>query len=189
MDEVKTMSRAGENVGKAVGTSVRGARHGAKRASEVGLAVSKQAAARADQELADRGVSTTELQDQLARRTTGMSRRELAKRSRKMRKRWNKRSKQSRKQLSKNTETARKELAARIDPSAGKRRRWPWVVLGTLVLAGGVAVAMTLARQPEEVAISSYYDVDEYPEPDGTGRNSPSATSNESVENPPTSIS
>src|SRR5699024_10978939 len=91
MDEVKTMSRAGENVGKAVGTGMRGARHSARRASDVGIAMSKQAAADADHELAQRGVSTTELQDQLARRTTGMSRKELAKLSRKSRKQWGKR--------------------------------------------------------------------------------------------------
>ncbi|MHA6801807.1 hypothetical protein [Salinifilum ghardaiensis] len=168
MDEVTTMARAGENMGKAVGTGMRTARHGAKRAGHVGLVVSKQAAARADRELAQRGLSTAEIQDQLARRTTGMSRKELAKRSRKMRKEWDKRTKQQRKQLARNTEAARRELAARIDPGKPKHRTWRWVVLGVLAAACAAGVALLLTRRPEEVPLGG--EKDEYPEPNGSER-------------------
>ncbi len=153
MDEVKTMSRAGESVGKAVGTGVRGARHGAKRASKVGAEVTRQAAVLAEQELASRGISTDDLQERLAQRATGMSRKELAKRGKKARKEWDKRTAKSRKQLAKNTKTARKELAGRIDPDKARgRRKWPWIVL---VLAGlAAAAAVALSRRPEELPVA-----------------------------------
>lgn len=153
MDEVKAMSRAGESVGKAVGTGVRGARHGAKRASKVGAEVTRQAAVLAEQELASRGISTDDLQERIAQRATGMSRKELAKRSKKARKEWDKRTAKSRKQLAKNTKAARKELAGRIDPGKPKgRRKWPWVLL---VLAGmAAAAAFALSRRPEELPVA-----------------------------------
>ncbi|MEV0696389.1 hypothetical protein AB0I53_00495 [Saccharopolyspora sp. NPDC050389] len=157
MDEVKAMARAGESVGKAVGTGLKSARHGAKRAGEVGVALSKQAASLAEQELANHGYSADELQERIAQRATGMSRKELAKRGRKARKQWEKKTEQSRKQLAKNTIAARKELAARIDPGKPKgRRKWPWVLL---VLAGlGAAVAVAFSRRPEELPIAEAND-------------------------------
>jgi hypothetical protein len=153
MDEVKAMARAGECVGKAVGTGMRTARHGATRAGHVGAAVSRQAAARAEQELAHRGISTEELQELLAQKATGMSRKDLAKKGKKARKQWEKKAAKSRKQLSKNTKAARRELAARIEPTSRRgRRKWPWVLL---VLAGiGVAVAAALSRRPEEIPVA-----------------------------------
>jgi hypothetical protein len=153
MDEVKAMARAGESVGKAVGTGIKSARRGAKRAGEVGVALSRQAAARAEQELASRGYSTDELQELIAQRATGMSRKELAKLGRKKRKQWEKKAAQSRKQLAKNTVAARRELAARIDPGQPKgRRRWPWVLL---VLTGlGAAAAVAFSRRPEELPVA-----------------------------------
>ncbi|MGW1681767.1 hypothetical protein [Saccharopolyspora sp. NPDC002376] len=152
MDEVKAMARAGESVGKAVGTGIKSARHGAKRASEVGVAFSKHAAMLAEQELANRGISTDELQEKIAQRTTGMSRKELSKRSRKARKQWEKKAAESRKQLAKNTVAARKELAERINPKP-KRRKWPWVLLALGGLAAAAAVA--LSRRPEELPVAS----------------------------------
>ncbi len=153
MDEVKAMSRAGESVGKAVGTGVRGARHGAKRASKVGAEVTRQAAALAEQELASHGISTDDLQERIAQRATGMSRKELAKRGKKARKEWEKRTAKQRKELAKNTKAARKELAGKIDPSRAKgRRKWPWVLL---VLAGlAAAAAVALSRRPEELPVA-----------------------------------
>lgn len=157
MDEVKAMARAGESVGKAVGTGIKSARHGAKRASEVGVALSKQAAARAEQELANRGYSTDELQELIAQRATGMSRKELAKRGRKARKQWEKKTAKSRKQLAKNAVAARKELAARIEPGKPKRRRkWPWVLLALAAL--GAAAAVAFSRRPEELPVAEADD-------------------------------
>lgn len=157
MNEVDAMARAGEGMGKAVGTGLRTARTGATRASKVGLEVSRQAAALAEQELAQRGISTDDLQERLAQRATGMSRKELSKRGKKARKQWEKKAAKSRKQLAKNTETARKDLATKIDPSKGKRRRkWPWAVL---VLGGlAAAAAVALSRRPEELPVGEAGD-------------------------------
>ncbi|NYH80771.1 hypothetical protein FHR84_004139 [Actinopolyspora biskrensis] len=151
MDEVKAMSRAGENVGKAMGTGVRTARTGAAKASRVGSDVTRQAVALAEQELAARGISTDDLQERIAQRATGMSRKELAKRGKKARKEWDKRTAKQRKQLAKGTKAARKELAGRIDPAKPKRRKWPWIVLLLAGLAGAAAAA--LSRRPEELPI------------------------------------
>ena len=68
MDEVKAMARAGESMGRAVGTGIKSARCGAKRAGAMGVSLSKQAAARAEQELASRGISTEDLQERLAQK-------------------------------------------------------------------------------------------------------------------------
>lgn len=156
MDEVEAMARAGESMGKAVGTGIKSARRNAKRAGEVGAAWSKHAAALAEQELANHGISTDELQEKLAQRATGMSREELAKQGRKARKQWEKKAAQSRKQLARNTAAARKELAERISPSKPKRRKWPWVLL---VLAGvAAAAAVAFSRRPEELPVATADD-------------------------------
>lgn len=154
MDEVNAMARAGEGMGKAVGTGVRSARHGATRAGKVGMEVSRQAVAVAEQELASRGIDTEDLQERIAQRVTGMSRRELAKRAKKTRKEWEKRAAESRKQLAKNSEVYRKELADKIDPSRAKakRRKWPWVVL--VLALGGAAAAAALSHRPEELPVA-----------------------------------
>lgn len=157
MDEVKAMTRAGENMGKVMGTGIQSARVQARRAGEVGAAVSKQAAAAAEQELANRGISTDDLQEQIAQRVTGKSRKQLRKQAKVVRKDLDKRTAKSRKQLAKNTKVARKELAARLDPP--KRRKWPWVLL---VLAGlGAVAAAALSRRPEEMTVAeAEFDLD-----------------------------
>lgn len=170
MDEVKVMGRAGESVGKAVGTGVRTARHGASRAGHVGAEASRHAAARAEQELANHGISTDELQERLAQKATGMSRKELAKRGRKARKQWEKKSAKSRKQLAKNTKAARKELAGRIDPAPRKgRRKWTWVLLALVAL--GAAAAVALSRRPEELPIAEA-EHDRFPKHDADASDS-----------------
>ena len=147
MDEVNAMAKAGETVGKAVGTGIKQARHGAKLASEQGIVLSKQAAARAEQELADRGYSTEELQELIAQRATGKSRKELAKQAKARRKEWEKR-----------TTESRKRLAARIDPTpVKKRRRWPWMLLLLMVL-GLAAAAFAMPRRPEELPLAAADD-------------------------------
>ncbi|MBA8827744.1 hypothetical protein FHX42_005149 [Saccharopolyspora lacisalsi] len=167
MDEVEAMSRAGENMGKAVGTGVRNARHGAARASKKGTEITRQAILLAEQELASRGVSTEDLQERLAQRATGMSRKELAKRGKKARKQWEKKSARSRKQLAKNAEAARKELAGRIEPAPKSRRKWPWVLLALAGLAAAAAVA--LSRRPEELPVVDA-EHDRFPAQDSEGK-------------------
>ncbi|GAA2334493.1 hypothetical protein GCM10009854_07650 [Saccharopolyspora halophila] len=165
MDEVKAMTKAGESMGKTVGTGVRSARHGAARAGEACGTVTKQAAALAERELANRGVDTDELQERLAQRATGMSRKQLAKRTKKARKKWDKRTAKSRKQWAENAAAARKELAARIDPEPKKRRKWPWALLVLAALGAAAAVAVALTRRPEEIPIADADDRDPYPKP------------------------
>lgn len=170
MDEVNAMSRAGENVGKAVGTGIRTARDGATRAGKAGAEMSKHAAARAEQELAEHGITAEELQEQLAQRATGMSRKDLTKKGKKARKQWEKKAAKSRKDLAKNTKAARKDLAAKIDPEPQRgRRKWPWVLL---ILAGlAAAAAVALSRRPEELPIAEADD-DRFPAQDMDGRHS-----------------
>lgn len=174
MDEVEAMARTGENVGRAVGTGVRSAREGAVRAGKVGRAASKQAIARAEQELAEHGLSAEQLPELLTQKATGLSRDDLADRGRKARKQWEKARKdwekktaKTRKRLAKNTEVARKELAARIEPAPKSRRKWPWVLLALAGLAGIAVVA--LSRRPEELPVA---DAEDFPtHEDGLSRN------------------
>jgi len=175
MDEVEAMARTGENVGRAVGTGVRTAREGAVRAGKLGKAASRQAIARAEQELTERGLAPEHLPELLAQKATGLSRDDLAERGRKARKQWEKARKdwekktvKTRKRLAANTEAARKELAARIDPAPQKsRRKWPWVLLVLAALAGAAVVA--LSRRPEELPVA---DAEDFPtHEDGLPRN------------------
>lgn len=174
MDEVEAMARTGENVGRAVGTGVRTAREGAVRAGEASRTATRQAIARAEQELAEHGLSPEHLPELLTQKATGLSREDLAERGRKARKQWEKSRKdwekktaKTRKRLAKNTEAARKELAARIDPAPEPRRKWPWVLL-VLVALGGIAV-VALSRRPEELPVA---DAEDFPSHgDGLPRN------------------
>lgn len=45
---------------------------------------------------------------------------------------------------------ARHELAARIEPEPSHRRRWSWLILTFVVIAGAVGAAI-LARRPQEI--------------------------------------
>ena len=186
MDEVKTMARAGESVGKAVGTGIRTARHGATRARKVSKDVFEQAAALAEQELASHGISTEDLQERIAQKATGMSRKELAKAGKKARKRWEKKSAKSRRQLAKNTKAARKELAARIEPTQRKsRRKWPWVLL---VLAGLATIAaVALSRRPEELPVAEA-EHDGFPRQDPDGRHAVSPNGSVPAEDRPMGV-
>jgi hypothetical protein len=153
MDEVKAMAVAGERVGRAVGTGVHIARQVATHTGRAGASMSKQAAARAQQELVNRGVSTDEIREMLAQPTSSLSATNVARTSRR-----------ARRYLARNTRAARKELAARIDPSPRRsRRKWPWVLVALTAL--GVAVAIVLSRRPEEMPTAEA-DHDRSPEHD-----------------------
>ena len=84
---------------------MRNARENAARAGELGRMLSKQAAMRAEQELANRGISTEQLPEVLAQ-VTGKSPQELAGLTRKARKRWEKKIAKS--AMAKNTAAARR---------------------------------------------------------------------------------
>lgn len=149
MDEVTTMARAGESVGKAVGTGIRSARHGADRARKVSKEVFEQATALAEQELASHGISTENLHERISQ--TPLSRKELAKAGKKARKSWEEKATKSRKEMAKNTKAAQK--AAKKAKVERKGRKWPWILL-FLVAAGAVAAAVVLSRRPEELPVA-----------------------------------
>lgn len=158
MDEVKAMAAAGEQVGRAVGTGVRKARQTAAHAGRVGATASRQAAARAQEELASRGVTADELRETLAKQTSCLTSTAVGQKGRKARRR-----------MTRNARAVRKELAARIDPDSYRsRRRWPWVLLALAAL--GVAAAVVLSRRPEEMPVA---EADDHPpqheNPDSTG--------------------
>lgn len=161
MDEVDVMTRAGENVGKAVGTGLKAARQGVVRAGHV-----------AEVKLAERGITTDQVRGVLVDRAdqlmgkaedwekqTRRSRKRLAKKSAKTRADLMSKAEEVRKEVKKAAKHARKDAksrakdlrkaAANIGAEAPQRRKWPWVV-GILV-AGMVAGYIALTRRPEEV--------------------------------------
>ena len=163
MDEVKTMSQAGEKVGRAMGTGLKAARVRTEKAAEQGIKASKRALAKAEKKLAKRGLtpekiqaSVTDTAEELGKRGR-KARKQLAKRSKVARKEF----KQARKELHKNTKAAYKDLAATFaKEQPKKRRRWPVV----LILLGGIgaAVATVLSKRPEQVSLQ---EVDDQPQP------------------------
>ncbi|SDK60866.1 hypothetical protein SAMN04488074_106188 [Lentzea albidocapillata subsp. violacea] len=161
MDEVDVMTRAGENVGKAVGTGLKAARQGVVRAGHA-----------AEVRLAERGITADQVRGALVERAdtlmgkaedwekqTRRSRKRLAKKSAKTRADLLGKAEVVRKEVKKAAKSARKDAkvrakeirkaAAQLGADAPKRRRWPWV-LGLLIAAAAVGyVAMT--RRPQEV--------------------------------------
>lgn len=130
MDEVKAMAAAGEQVGRAVGTGVRAVRHAATRAGMAGATASRQAAARAQQELAGRDITAGELREAITEQAA-------------------RRSHRARRRMARKAYTAREELAARIDSGTRRRYpRWPWILL--VLAALGLAAAVVLSRRREE---------------------------------------
>ncbi|MEU7480220.1 hypothetical protein AB0A63_29850 [Lentzea sp. NPDC042327] len=161
MDEVDVMTRAGESVGKAVGTGLKAAREGVVRAGHV-----------AEVKLAERGITTDQVRGALVDRADQLMGKaeDWEKQTRKSRKRLAKKSAQTRADLMTKAEVVRKEVrkaakharkdakvrakelrkaAANLGAEAPKRRRWPWV-LG-LLIAAAAAGYVALTRRPEEV--------------------------------------
>jgi hypothetical protein len=177
MDEVDVMTRAGESVGKAVGTGLKAARQGVVRAGHA-----------AEHKLAERGVTTDQLRGVLVdkadvlmgkaeevEKQTRRARKRLAKRSNKARAELMSRAEEVRKEVRKAAKSARKDAKARAkelrkaaaeltDGTPRKRRRWPWV-LG-LLIALGAAGYVALTRRPEEIHLVDDEEATPAPEPD-----------------------
>ncbi|WP_109630181.1 hypothetical protein [Lentzea atacamensis] len=175
MDEVDVMTRAGENVGKAVGTGLKAARQGVVRAGHA-----------AEVKFAERGITADQVRGALVERAdqlmgkaedwekqTRRSRKRLAKKSAKTRADLMSKAEEVRKEVKKAAKHARKDAkvrakeirkaAAKIGADAPKRRRWPWVM--GLLIAAAVAGYIALTRRPEEVHLQDDEEQAPLPEP------------------------
>ncbi|MGB3442883.1 MAG: hypothetical protein WBA97_29430 [Actinophytocola sp.] len=110
MDDVKAMTRAGETVGKAVGSGWRSARHNAKRAGVAGAEATSRAAHAADRKLTERGFAPRQVAEAIAE-SAEVARQEVAKTTRRARRKLAKTAKHTRKDLAKAAEQARKDAA------------------------------------------------------------------------------
>jgi DNA segregation ATPase FtsK/SpoIIIE-like protein len=113
MDEVQAMTRAGESVGKAVGTGLRAARLGAVRAGHAGADAATQLATKAEHKLAERGVTAGGIRGALAETAEALV--EKAEEVEKSTRRTRKRLAKQRKQLAKKGGKARAELLSRAE--------------------------------------------------------------------------
>lgn len=129
MDEVRTLAKAGEQVGRALGT---------------GIHVMRK---RTEKKLAKRGLTPHQLTESVTESAEEFSR-QIGKRGRKARRELAKAAKQAQKDLGRRGRKARKHLAERLDPKP-KRRKWPFAVL--LLGALGAVAAVVLAKRPQEV--------------------------------------
>lgn len=110
MDDVKAMTRAGETVGKAVGSGWRTARRNAKRAGLAGAEATSRAAHAADRKLTERGLAPRQVAEALAE-SAEVARQEVVKSSRRARRKLSKTAKHTRKDLAKAAKQARKDAA------------------------------------------------------------------------------
>ena len=110
MDDVKAMTRAGETVGKAVGSGWRSARRNAKRAGLAGAEATSRAAHAADRKLTEHGLAPRQVAEALAE-SAEVARQEVAKTTRRARRKLAKTAKHTRKDLAKAAKQARKDAA------------------------------------------------------------------------------
>ncbi|HEY7595775.1 MAG TPA: hypothetical protein VH969_21675 [Actinophytocola sp.] len=127
MDDVKAMTRAGETVGKAVGSGWLAVRRSAKRAGQASADATTKAAHAADRKLTERGVAPQQLAVALAE-GAGVARQEVVKTTRRARKKLARRAKHTRKDLAKAAKQARKDArkskpAKRMSKSAKQARK------------------------------------------------------------------
>lgn len=115
MDDTKAMTRAGETVGKAVGSGWRSARHNAKRAGIAGAEATSRAAQAADRKLTERGLAPRQVAEAIAEGAE-VTRQEVTKTTRRARRKLAKTAKHTRKDLAKAAKKARKD-AARSKPA------------------------------------------------------------------------
>jgi lipopolysaccharide export system protein LptC len=107
-DDANTMTRAGETVGKAVGSGWVAFRRGAKRASKAGAEATVRAAHAADKRLTERGVAPSQVTEALLEGAE-VARQELAKASRRTRRKLAKTTQHTKKELAKAAKQAKKE--------------------------------------------------------------------------------
>lgn len=110
MDDVKAMTRAGETVGKAVGSGWRSARQNAKRAGLAGADVTSRAAQAADRKLTERGFAPRQVAEAIAEGAE-VARQEVAKTTRRARRKLAKTAKHTRKDLAKAAKRARRDAS------------------------------------------------------------------------------
>ncbi|MCT2586538.1 hypothetical protein [Actinophytocola gossypii] len=108
MDEVKAMSRAGETVGKAVGSGWLTVRRSARRAGQAGAEATVRAAKSTDRKLTERGVAPQHLTQALSEGAE-LARQEIGKTTRRTRKKLARTAKHTRKELAKAAKKANKD--------------------------------------------------------------------------------
>jgi len=162
MDEVKAMSRAGETVGKAVGSGWLAVRRGAKRAGQASAEATIRAAQATDRKLTERGVAPQQLSQavaegaELARqevvKTTRRTRKKLARTAKHTRKELAKAAKQARKDARKSKPAKRAEKTAKQAKADAKRMRATLKAEAARLKerAREEAVAMKLAEAPKK---------------------------------------
>jgi hypothetical protein len=191
MDEVEAMTRAGETVGRAVGTGLHAMRVQATRAGQTGGTAALRAVRRAELRLAEQGIAPGQLSDMLsetadrasdqAAATTRRATKKAAKRMAKQRRRLSKQAagvradaerkrtemvrnaRRMRRQTAKQaTEARRRAKRAKRDYTAQLgRARRRWPWLLGVLAAGVGAVLFALSRRPQEVRLT---EVTEEPE-------------------------
>jgi hypothetical protein len=162
MDDVKAMTRAGETVGKAVGSGWLAVRQSAKRAGQASAEATTKAAHAADRKLTERGVAPQQLAVALAEGAE-VARQEVAKTTRRARKKLARTAKHTRKELAKAAKQARKDAkkskpARRAAKSAKQARKDAKELKASLkgemvrlkTHAKEQAVAMKLAEAPKK---------------------------------------
>ena len=127
MDDVKAMTRAGETVGKAVGSGWLAVRRSAKRAGQASADATTKAAHAADRKLTERGVAPQQLAVALAEGAE-VARQEVVKTTRRARKKLARKAKHTRKELAKAAKQARKDAkkskpAKQVSKSAKQARK------------------------------------------------------------------
>lgn len=127
MDDVKAMTRAGETVGKAVGSGWLAVRRSAKIAGQASAEATTKAAHAADRKLTERGVAPQQLAVAFAEGAE-VARQEVVKTTRRARKKLARTAKHTRKELAKAAKQARKEAkkskpARRATKSAKQARK------------------------------------------------------------------
>lgn len=162
MDDVKAMTRAGETVGKAVGSGWLVVRRSAKRAGQASADATTKAAHVADRKLTERGVAPQQLAVALAEGAE-VARQEVVKTTRRARKKLARKAKHTRKELAKAAKQARKDAkkskpAKQVSKSAKQARKDAKELQASLkaemarlkTQAKEQAVAMKLAEAPKK---------------------------------------